>query len=161
MMCRALLADRRGAVTLESLVAFVPVLVFFIVLIQICDAYAAQLIVRRAASAATRAAVVVLPDDGQHYGDPGNGARDSNVGQRQRDIRQAASQLLDANRGLRNARVVVRGGQQGHDMTTVEVSADYRCLFSLLSLVCGRDKILQLSASATLPYQGAHYAYEP
>jgi Flp pilus assembly protein TadG len=153
--------DRRGAIVLESLVAFLPIFAFFIGVAQVADGYAAQLIVRRAASAATRAAVVVLPDDGVHYGDGENRGRDSFLGGRRLEVERAAKLVTSANASLSKVVVDVRGTYSGSELTTVHVSADYRCLISLISLFCGRDKIVKLQASAALPYQGAEYAYEP
>lgn len=64
----ALLADRRGIVFFEFLVVFVPLWVFFLSLVQLALISHANLVVKHAADAAARAAIVVLPDDPNEYG---------------------------------------------------------------------------------------------
>jgi hypothetical protein len=65
---KALLVDRRGTVFLEFLVVFVPFWTFFLSLVQLALISHANLIVKHAADAAARSAVVVLPDDPNEYG---------------------------------------------------------------------------------------------
>ena len=64
----ALFVDRRGTVFLEFLVVFVPLWTFFLSLVQLALISHANLIVKHAADAAARSAVVVLPDDPNEYG---------------------------------------------------------------------------------------------
>ena len=64
----ALLADRRGTVFFEFLVVFVPLWVFFLSLVQLALISHANLVVKHAADAAARSAIVVLPDDPNEYG---------------------------------------------------------------------------------------------
>jgi len=64
----ALLVDRRGTVFLEFLVVFVPLWTFFLSLVQLALISHANLVVKHAADAAARSAVVVLPDDPNEYG---------------------------------------------------------------------------------------------
>lgn len=64
----ALLVDQRGTVFLEFLVVFVPLWTFFLSLVQLALISHANLIVKHAADAAARSAVVVLPDDPSEYG---------------------------------------------------------------------------------------------
>ena len=75
--------DARGAVFVEQLIAFLPVMFFFLAAWQLMELCAGDLLVKRAASAAARAAVVVLPDDPMFYGDV---AVNSFTGARRRDI---------------------------------------------------------------------------
>lgn len=63
-----LLMDRCGTVFLEFLVVFVPLWMFFLSLVQLALISHANLIVKHAADAAARSAVVVLPDDPNEYG---------------------------------------------------------------------------------------------
>lgn len=71
---RALLAARAGAVYVEFLLAFFPVLVTFLGLIQLSSILCARLVVQHAASRAARAAVVVLDDDPERYGGAARGS---------------------------------------------------------------------------------------
>ncbi|MCS6799546.1 MAG: pilus assembly protein [Myxococcota bacterium] len=65
--------DARGAAYVEFLIAFIPLFVMFLGMLQAAMMYAAQLVVQHAANRAARAAVVVLPDDPARYdGDPVN-----------------------------------------------------------------------------------------
>ena len=63
-----LLADKRGVVFLELLIAFVPMWTFFLCVLQLAFIAHANLMVKHAADAAARSAVVVLPDDPNEYG---------------------------------------------------------------------------------------------
>jgi hypothetical protein len=59
--------SRRGAVYVEVIVAIIPVLIFFLGLLQLAMIFSAHLVVRHAATRAVRSAVVVLDDDPEHY----------------------------------------------------------------------------------------------
>ena len=83
----------RGAIAVEYLIAFLPVLLLFASTWQVADLFAAQLIVQRAASAAARAASVVLPDDPYYYG---GATIDSYSGERKTQIELAANLVLQA-----------------------------------------------------------------
>lgn len=60
---------REGAVYAEFIIAFPPVLIFFLCLLQLSMIFVAKLSVQHAATRAARAAVVVIPGDPQHYDD--------------------------------------------------------------------------------------------
>jgi Flp pilus assembly protein TadG len=60
--------DRRGAVYAEFLIAFPPVYLMFMGMIQAALLYGGNLAVDHAANRAARAAVVVLPDDPRYWG---------------------------------------------------------------------------------------------
>lgn len=62
-----LLRDAGGAAYVEFLVAFVPLFVLFLGVVQVSLLFSADLVVKHAAYRATRAAVVVLDDDPRHY----------------------------------------------------------------------------------------------
>jgi hypothetical protein len=66
---RSLASASRGAVTLEFLLAFMPIFALFLGVLQLALIAAAKLVVRHAAVTAARAAVVVLEDDTRHYHD--------------------------------------------------------------------------------------------
>lgn len=59
--------DERGAAYVEFLIAFIPLFIMFLGMVQMSLMYAGDLVVQHAASRAARAAVVVLDDDPQYY----------------------------------------------------------------------------------------------
>ncbi|MEM9192245.1 MAG: TadE family protein [Myxococcota bacterium] len=67
-MKRSLVEDEGGAVYAEFLIAFPPMLMMFLAMLQLGLMYSARLSVRHAAYRATRAAVVVIPDNPDNYG---------------------------------------------------------------------------------------------
>src|ERR1041384_1379951 len=60
--------DRRGAVFVEFLIAFLPVQVFFLCVMQSAILYSVRLVTEHAALNAARAAAVVIGDDPAQYG---------------------------------------------------------------------------------------------
>ncbi len=60
--------DQRGVVLLEFLVAFVPIWILFLCVVQLAFIAHADLMVKHSADAAARSAAVVLPDDPNEYG---------------------------------------------------------------------------------------------
>ncbi|MGD8858902.1 MAG: TadE/TadG family type IV pilus assembly protein [Myxococcales bacterium] len=63
----SLARETRGAVMVETLIAFVPLFILFLGILQLALLAAARLVVSHAAAAGARAAVVVLDDDPRHY----------------------------------------------------------------------------------------------
>ncbi len=63
----SLLCDECGIAFLEFLVAFIPVWLFFLSIVQLALIATASLIVQHAADSAARAAVVVFSDDPKEY----------------------------------------------------------------------------------------------
>lgn len=153
--------DQRGGLMLEALIAFVPVLLLFVALCQTCDAYAHRLIVQRAAAAAVRAAVVILPDDGARYGDPRQREVNQLTGERKRAVEAAAQHMLGASSqfSTRSSQIDVSGSFQPGTQTAVQLEVDYHCIMPGLPMICGRDGTLRLRAAAQLTYQGARYRY--
>jgi hypothetical protein len=143
--------DTRGAVMLEALIAFVPILLGFTALCQLSDRFVHELIVGRAAAAAARAAIVILPDDGAHYADPHNLTLHRFSGARKTEIERAARAVLAASPSFSNVAVAVSGEFKPGTLATAQVRADYRGLFSA--------RAQQLNASVSLPYQFATYHY--
>jgi nucleotide-binding universal stress UspA family protein len=145
-----------GAVSVEFLVAFLPVMLFFASVWQLADLYAAQLIVQRAASAAGRAASVVLPDDPFYYkGEP----KDRYGGERRRQVERAAELVLRASGRIMNNPAVEVEGHRGIGPLTARVRADYSCFPGWGVLVCGARGRRTLTASARFAYHGASYVY--
>lgn len=146
---------------LETLVVILPLIGLFLTLCQVIDGYTHQLLVRRASSAAARAAVVVLPDDGSHYGDSAQRTVNTAVGARKAAIDAAAMRVLAASHGFsrEGLSVQVSGRFGPHGFAKVTVAADYACFMPVVSLFCGADGTLTLSASTALPYPFAPYQH--
>lgn len=68
MSIKALVEDRRGAAYVEFLLAFIPLFIMFLGMVQMALMYAADLVVQHSATTAARAAAVVIDDDPQYYG---------------------------------------------------------------------------------------------
>ncbi|MDX2051706.1 MAG: hypothetical protein SFV15_04890 [Polyangiaceae bacterium] len=64
----------RGVVYVEMLVAFVPVFIFFLCILQLALIAAGKLVVRHSAILGARSAIVVLEDDPKYYGNAPRGA---------------------------------------------------------------------------------------
>ena len=60
--------DKRGAAYVEFIIAFLPLFIFFLGIVQIALLYGASLVVEHSALRAVRTAVVVLDDDPRYYG---------------------------------------------------------------------------------------------
>lgn len=104
----ALGRETRGAVFVEQLIAFGPVLVFGLAVWQLIELCVGDLVVRRAAAAAARAAVVVLPDDPYFYEKQ---AKHVYGELRKTDIELAAALVLATNPHFRSKPVVTVGGE--------------------------------------------------
>ncbi len=63
-----LLEDRRGAAYVEFLLAFIPLFIMFLGMVQMALMYAGDLVVQHSATTAARAAAVVIDDDPRYYG---------------------------------------------------------------------------------------------
>lgn len=151
--------DSRGALFVEYLIAFLPVMYFFLSAWQLIELFTADLIVRRAANAAVRAAVVVLPDDPNAFG------RDSNINQyaglRREYVQRAAELVLMAAGNIEdNVRVELSGNFSEHNPITAEVTANFRCSASWVNIVCGGQPTRALTARSTHAYQGARFSYD-
>lgn len=148
-------SDTRGAVFVEQLIAFLPVIFFFLASWQLMELCAGDLMVKRAASAAVRAAVVVLPDDPRFYGGvPVN----SFAGGRKRDIELAAAMILAVSPHFSDDFSVTLSNASGNQPLTATVRAPFHCFAGWVSLVCGGAS-RTLEASARHVYQGASFDY--
>ena len=176
--------SERGAVFVEFLIVFLPLLALIMCMIQLALIYAGKLVTQHAADTAVRAAVVVLDDDPRYYG---GAARDTAAGPRLADIKRAAVVPLASlssyggtveravglgEAGLSDALAAAdaatqlrfpRGAHVGLESdVTVEVDYDFHCgvpLARWILCAAGGGRSIQLRASATLPNQGAPYAY--
>ncbi len=150
--------DARGAVFIEHLIAYLPVMLFFMATWQLLELFAAHLILRRAASAAARAAVVVMSDDPAYYD---GAAKDSLEGKRHEDVKLAAALILGANPHFGAFDVTVSPSNPTESVPlTATVGADFHCFAGWASLACGPSGVRKLSAESTYAYQGASYNYE-
>lgn len=151
--------DTAGALFVEHLIAFLPVMYFFLATWQLIELFTADLIVRRAANAAVRAAAVVLPDDPNSFG------RDANIhkyaGLRRDYVQLAAELVLMAAGNIEdNVTVEVTGNFSGHSPITAEVTARFRCTAGWVNIVCGGQPTRTLTQSSTYVYQGASFSYD-
>ncbi len=163
---RRKLLDSRGAVYVEFTIAFMPVFVMFLSLIQLADLHQANIIVRHAAFMGVRAAVVVLPDDGQFYDGEQVNTFD---GKRKDAINYAVMGPLLASRSISEYKVTLpsspggddsRSSVQPNDLVRLKVQAHFQCRVPMVSiLVCGSSKERTLTGEAAMPNQGASYDY--
>jgi len=153
---RARLATDEGAVFVEMLIAYLPIMFFFLATWQLAELCAAHLIVERAASAAGRAASVVLPDDPFYYNGVGINSYD---GTRKSDIELAAKLVLAAAPQVSNDAVISVTGASGTGPLKASVVANFHCAAGWVSLVCGAGGVRKISADAEYAYQGAEYQY--
>jgi Flp pilus assembly protein TadG len=175
---------QRGAVHVELLVVFLPILMLVLCLVQLTLIYVGKATTQRAANAAVRAAVVVLDDDPRYYG---GAPRNVATGARLEAIRHAAViplSSLSAASGTVERAVGVGDAGLGASLAsadrattvsfpggarfgleqdvTVKVTHRFRCGVPLGRwILCARGggDTIELHAEATLPNQGARYAY--
>jgi hypothetical protein len=152
---RDVVRDARGAVFVEQLIAFLPLMFFFLAAWQLMELCASDLILKRAASAAARAAVVVLPDDPMFYG---GAPVNSYSGARKRDIEMATAMVLATSPHFSSDFNVEIAGTSGNQPLTATVTARFHCFAGWVSLVCG-GAARTLRASARHVYQGASFDY--
>jgi hypothetical protein len=154
----SLTRDERGVVFVEHLIAYLPVVFFFLATWQLLELCAAHLILKRAASAAARAAVVVLPDDPAFYG---GAAKDTFTGKRKEDIELSAAMILGTSPHFSSDFTVgVSGAMKSGEPLTATVTANFYCFAGWVSLVCGPSGVRALSAKSVYAYQGAPYSYD-
>lgn len=139
-----MIRDERGGVMVETLVALPVIVVMFFALYMLSFMFAGHLIVLRAADAAARAAVVILPGNPAYYGE---------WPEKEEYVRFAAQLALLSSPYLRLADV--RWNQaQGFDPLKAELSVHFDCSPFPTALLCGLDRRVTIHAAATLPYQG-------
>ncbi|HET9955596.1 MAG TPA: TadE/TadG family type IV pilus assembly protein [Polyangiaceae bacterium] len=180
--------DDTGAVFVEFLLAFMPVYVFFLCVIQLGLLFAVRLGVEHAAANAARAAAVVIGDDPKRYAGEAAHSLQIGTGRRYRAVFDAALLSLSpwvlngtldqlelglpeesARQGVaaRRDRVQLRPMHGASvDKVRVNVQARAVCLIGLADrIVCsaakGRSGLPSrtVRAEAVFPYQGANYEY--
>jgi hypothetical protein len=158
-----LLDDARGVLLIEAILVYVPVALFFFLTWQLGELAAADLVLARAATAAAREAVVVLPDDPRHYA--GEAPLDAQAPRRRAAVEAAARSVLSAAPSfdvgsLELELVLVAGPAPDLVLLDTRLHADFRCSGGGLSLVvCGASSRRTLSAVARGVVHGARYAY--
>lgn len=155
-----------GAVYIEFLVAFFPLFVFFLGLVQLADLHQANIIVHHAAMMAVRSAIVILPDDPQFYDGVEVG---SATGKRREDIVKATTMVLMASRSISEMKLSfpsTTGGDDDqeqvgrNDLVHVKLQARYQCRVPFVNrLVCSQNSLRTITAEAAMPNQGADYKY--
>ena len=143
-----------GAVYVEFLIAFLPLLVLFFCVAQFADLYAARFVVNHAAYRTARAGAVVYPDDPEHY----------NAVTKDEEVEAAGYAILAAKRNILGADIDVSHGGV-HDRTPVEVriTARVECIFPIANrLMCSTLALSPtrvVEGSARLPAHAARYEY--
>ena len=174
--------DTRGAVYVEFLIAFMPVFVFFLCLLQLALLFSAKLLVEHSATEGARAAAVVFGDEPGPYNEA-NPQTNVSSKERRKIVRGAvlialAPMILDdtvASVGVGYPDVT--GGKSapndtpikartGDGMLRVHVDATVICKIAIANIiVCDRLgnsalRIKNVPAESAYPYQGANYVYE-
>jgi hypothetical protein len=166
---RALKRDVRGAVYVEFLVVFLPLLTLFLSLVQLAFVEIANLVTKHAAVGAVRAAIVVLPDNPQSYKSNDKGINHAE-GERFDVIKTAAKARLLAVSVNPQADVTFPTSPGGDDNKTVyqvgdtvrvQVTFDYPCRIPIGSrFVCNFLTLhKKLKGEAAMPLQSASYEY--
>jgi hypothetical protein len=178
-------AGTRGAVSVEFLIAFLPVFVFFLSLLQLSLLFSTKLLVDHSNVQGARAAAVVFGDEPGAYGDGQDDVHTLTRGRRQA-VRDAvlvslAPAILDGS--LERVDVAFPlaeepGGKDqpddahlkplgggGPQMVRVRVEAEAICKIALVNLfMCekgpGLLRVTRVNAEVLYPYQGASYVYE-
>lgn len=184
-------AHTRGAVYVEFLIAFIPVLTLFLCLVQLALLYAARLLVDHAAHQAARAAAVVWGDEPTPYGEDAS-RTNKRTPARKRAVYNAAllslaPLVLDGTVvGLTVAFPESPNGKdtpddspvqpmtfQGTHLTRVRIEAQVTCKLWIASVImcpgaqndaralAGGARTRSIQSEAAFPYQGASYAYAP
>lgn len=159
----SLLDDARGVLLIEALMVYVPVALFFFLTWQIGELAAADLVLTRAATAASHEAVVVLPDDPRHYDD--EAVLDAQGPRRRAAIEAAARSVLTAAPSFDPGSLelelrLVAGPDPDVLLLETRLRADFRCTAGGLSfIVCGPSSRRALRAAARDVVHSARYAY--
>ena len=153
---RTRLKADEGAVFVETLIAYLPVMFFFMATWQLTELCAAHLVVEHAAAVTARAASVVLPDDPFYYDGT---ATNSFSGSRKADIELAAKMVLAAAPQISDDPEITVSGASGNGPMKATVSAKFHCTAGWVALVCGASGVRTINAEVDSAYQGAKYQF--
>lgn len=157
----------QGAIYVEFLLAFLPLFIFFLGLVQLFDLNVANVIANHAVQLAARTAAVVLPDDPSYYDGAAVGKPE---GKRRDAVVSAAMQTLEAARSVSEVKVSFPESEGsdteksmfGRDeLVRVRLDVRYQCRVPLVSrMVCDFATSLRaLKVEAAFPSQGADFGY--
>jgi Flp pilus assembly protein TadG len=147
--------DRRGAVYVEFIAAFMPLLLTFACIAQLADLYATKLVVKHAATRTARAGAVVFPDDPANY----------RAVTQLDEVKSAGYAVLAGKRSIVDAEIEIPSGteyERGQPVKVV-IRATTRCIFPLANRILCRalegEPSQVLTAEASLPAHAARYEY--
>jgi Flp pilus assembly protein TadG len=153
---RGLHANRKGAVLVEFLIAFMPLMITFSSFVQLAQIATASIVTKHATIIAARAAAVI--SNGH------NNTPDAKQGDNQQDITDAVTAGLGPWAGTMTGTptVTIKDQSSGSDvfgMIEVTVTAQYRCSVPFGGmLVCGTNGgTHQIVKTAAYPHQGGCY----
>ena len=174
--------DTRGAVYVEFLIAFMPVFVFFLCLLQLALLFTTQVFVEHAATTGSRAAAVVFADDPKPYGEqspqPNTMSKERRATVRGAVLIALAPLILDES--VASVGVVYPDGAGGTNqpegtqiptfqqggMVRVQVQAIAVCKIAIANIIAcdrlgqGTLRVKTITTESVYPYQGANYVYE-
>ena len=130
---KRLLKDTHGAVYVEFLSAFLPMLIFFFSLIQLVFVHTAALVVSHAALIGARKAATVLPEDPAYM----PGTMNSYAGHRKDLIDEAIKYPLNALGNPEDAQITVAGPGAYNGIITVTVTYPFQCRVPAGQILCG------------------------
>ena len=147
--------DKRGAVLVEFLVAFMPLMITFSSFVQLAQITTARIVTKHSAIVAARAAAVI---SNEHNNTP-----DAKKGKNQDEIEASVQAALGPwGKTMANVKVDIDDQSSEEDnfgMVKVTVTARYKCTVPFGSmLVCGRNGgVHEIVQKAAFPHQGACY----
>lgn len=153
---RGLHQDRRGAVLVEFLVAFMPLMITFSSFVQLAQITTARLVTKHSTIVAARAAAVISNEK--------KNTPDAKPGKNQDQIEAAVHMALGPwDQTMNGVKVEINDQSSADDnfgMVQVTVTARYRCSVPFGGfLVCGRNGgVHEIVQKAAFPHQGACYA---
>lgn len=149
--------NRRGAVYVEFLAVFFPLLTFFLGLVQMAFLQAATIIVQHSASKAVRTATLVMYD----HPDAWSGDQGGKVTGAKRKVVEQDANIQLSTLGTTKGKVTFNDSAYDRNQPlTVTVDYDYTCRVPLGRIIaCGLDGKKDIHAQATLPNQGADFMY--
>jgi hypothetical protein len=158
----SVIREERGVIFIEAVMVYLPVAFFFFLTWQIGELAAADLVLTRAAAAASRQAVVVLADDPRFYA--GEAVLDTQGDRRRAAIEAVARRVLSAApefdlTSLELELELVGGAEADVLLLDTRVRADFRCMGSLAFIVCGVSGRRTSSATARNVVHAARYEY--
>lgn len=175
--------DTRGAVYVEFLIAFMPVFVFFLCLLQLALLFSAKLLVEHSSVAGVRAAAVVFADERGPYGEAT--PQTNVISTERRDVVRGAVLIALAPMILDDTVVSVgvtypgpgKAGEKdapldspipfrnGNGMVRVRVDTFVVCKIAIANLIAcdalgsSSLRVKKIPAESAFPYQGASYEY--